>query len=323
MVSLPVHYGESFYLSSYPGEYCFLNLRGETSGNEVVESGNTVNLYNKISKKSITVTVTRKGLDNKIVAGIYPNFSEKISLNGQTVSISLLEDPNLQSEEAVTTQVALFSLLADGYLTVCESCNNLPGFSVDVHASTPSTTEGSIWTMITQPNGQIALQNTLTGTYLSACNGCNGLPGYSVDVHESNIGASSLWSVSTVSGGSTLESVQSGSLLRVCLGCIKEPNGYSVDVGASAPPTPSSTWQIRVLTPPPPPPGPNPTPTPVPLTPSTSMPSKPSWVLWLGVGLWVTGLIFWLALPEKLLAVRIIGALMSLAGIGVIFYAAF
>lgn len=322
MVSLPLHYGESFYFSSSRNEYCLLNLKGETSGNETVYSGNTVILFNKSNQKTEGRYIIRS-TDGKIIkAGVYPDSWKQVTFGNTKASIALLENPEDRAEEATTTQVAIYSALSGGYLTVCESCNNLPGFSVDVHAAAPSTAEGSIWSMITQSNGQVAFVNTLTGTYLSVCDGCNNLPAYSVDVHEATIGNSSLWELSSVTSGTTFTSVQSGTLLRVCYGCIKEPNGYSVDVGTSTL-APSSTWQIKVLTPPPgPTPGPSPPPTPTP-TPLGPVPSKPSWILWTGVGLWLTGVILWLAVPQKVLALRIIGALISLVGIGLIFYSAF
>lgn len=330
MASLPLKYGQSFFIKERPGdEFSFLDLNFEVP-NESIKKGSEVILYNKTKGNRDGKYFLGGEFSKELLVKIFPLFSGVTIArrygnfpSGQ-IQISIIEDPSNVSSEAPTVQVALQNTLNQGYLTVCQYCNNLPGFSVDTHASSPSGAEGSIWMMTTLPSGQVTLTNTLTGTLLSVCDGCNNLSGYSVDVHESSVSASSTWNITfltpnATNGPITLQSQASESFLEVCFGCIKSPNGYSVDVGTTSVQK-YSTWNLQILTPPSPspsPPGPGPL---TPLVPSTASSSTKTWLIWFGVGLWLSGLMLWLAIPKKLIAVRIIGSMISLSGIGLIFY---
>ena len=210
--------------------------------------------------------------------------------------------------------ISIQSSFTGTYLTVCGECNNIPGISVDVHASSPSQQAGSLWQLINAGPDLVGILNTLTGTYLTV------YEGMSVNVQATSIGQSigSEWKLSSSGILNTL----TNTYLSVCSGCPVNPSGISVDVHSSIIASYSS-WVVSNL---------SPLPTPMPYGPSSgggggegggNQTSKDKWIFWLGIGLWITGTLLTIGIPAGYLALRLISVIMGLAGIGLIFYMSF
>ena len=218
--------------------------------------------------------------------------------------------------------VGIQSQTTNTYLTVCDECNSLPGFSVDIHAQGISQSDGSIWQLINAGPDIVALRNTLTNTYLTACQECNGAETgtWSVDVSGTSASqsAGTLWKVIVENGQlSALMSTSSNAYLGLCHGCNINPSGYSVILDTQI----GGLWSIQSLSPAPSPFPVVPIPPITPLVPGIPVePSKPQWILWAGVGLWIVGFLLTLLLPERFVVLRMFFILMALVGIGAIFY---
>jgi len=222
--------------------------------------------------------------------------------------------------------VGIQSQTAKTYLTVCGECNSIPGFSVDVHAQGISQADGSIWQLINAGPDIVALKNTLTNTYLTACQGCNGAASgsWSVDVSGTSAtqSAGTLWKVIVENGQlSALMSTSSSTYLGLCEGCNAIPSGYSAILSTDDPTQIGGLWSIQSLSPTPSPDPVVPIPPITPLVPGIpAAASKPQWILWVGVGLWLVGSLLTLLLPERFVVLRMFFILMALVGIGAIFY---
>ena len=166
--------------------------------------------------------------------------------------------------------------VSGGYLSVCGECNDLPGFSVDIHASGISQAGGSQWQMVSTGPGLGGILNTLTNTYLTVCGECNGLPGFSVDVHATSVdqASGSVWQFSQLGPGAfSIKNTLTNTYLSACYKCPKDPSGYSVDVHATNPSVSSySVWGIETVVPP----APSPIPVNPPLTPLVPVPPAPT-----------------------------------------------
>lgn len=323
MATTRLKYGQSFYVvvAGQPPplgtEYIFLDLAGR-SPDRPIRKGSGVKLV-RLATGQVEgeFIIDSKVAGDYILADIYPSKGVRVDLRtssglSKTIRVSVVQDPDASEPPPVIT-VGLYNALANGYLSTCDGCSILPGYSVDVHLPTASSL-GSLWqlTYLDSGSGQVALLNTLSGTYLSVCSECSGLPGYSVDVHETSITSSSTWTLTTTGGSTYLVSEESSAnaWLSVCSGCPKSPTGFSVDVHESSA-TPSSTWALTIMA--------------APLGPGSGQPSStPSagrWIVWVGVGLWLSGLVISMILTGKHTATRIVGVMMSVIGIGLIFWA--
>lgn len=201
--------------------------------------------------------------------------------------------------------ISIQSSYTGTYLTVCDECNQIPGFSVDVHASGPSQQAGSLWQMINSGPNLVGLLNTLTGTYLTVYQGS------SVNVQATSISQlnGSEWRVTTQGFLNTLT--------NTFLSVVGTSKGYTVSVSGSSQ-TSSSTWNIESL---------SPLPSPIPFSGGSgtngTKTSDNKWIFWLGVGLWLMGMILTLGIPAGYLPLRLVSLICSLAGIGLMFYLSF
>lgn len=194
--------------------------------------------------------------------------------------------------------IAIQSPVTTSYLTVCDGCNQIPGFSVDAHAYSPSQQDGSLWQMINSGPNLVGLLNTLTGTYLTVSQGAV------VTVQATTI---------SQSAGSEWKAVPQGFVNTLTNTFLTVTSGNKVAVSDSSQTT-NSTWTIENL---------SPLPDPIPFPGGSGSKSKPKWIFWLGIGLWLAGMILTLGIPPGYLPIRLVSMGASLTGMGLIFYSSF